>query len=695
MNGYGVRIDTDAALENMAQAARRGNALALAYVYRFFQACDRPLPADIPVLENLRVMALSGSRTALQDLAKVGNKMVHSVWWHLKHGYGGVGAGWYLPDQWLHGLSADILIQDKVALDEIGSHKELSNLTVNLRGDGLLHATAATGSYRLMERLLDDYNMDVNQRNRHGETPLLCAARAGHGLVVELLLDHHASAILQAENGETPLHWLISFSIGPAALKMGQELVNRGGANVDACTNRNISHAHFQSHIDVDYQLPGTPLLWAVRRNRPDIVSFLLSVGADSQKEFRMPTPDAPLAWAAVMHHTTCLQRMISHLETRAKHTGENASKDITYGPLIRCAIHAADKFSMIIRNSSFYLTQLEATLRLLQEKTKNRHLNVAEDYETPLGFAVSEAHDEAAEIILKIGWGVEDINKPHNSNGRTPLLDAVRWNRRHMVRILLDHGADALAFAVNPFDQAKRNWSALHVFAEQAHNVDLEVVEDLLEAGVPIDGRYDEEVETPLHVAVRRNAYALADLLLSKGANLNALSTRSSLLVSSHPLTGLGHIIALNARHCFAGLRYLLGSHSAVTQQTTDFIVDPVRHMSALHLCAAVPNGLQYISGDPRSVKDFDYATNSRIAHELLDKFRERKQVNERCNLEGRTALHLAAVYGNFGVAKELFDAGADVTLLDDNGETAAQIARHMYSDDDVLCRDLLEWME
>jgi ankyrin repeat protein len=116
---------------------------------------------------------------------------------------------------------------------------------------------------------------------------------------------------------------------------------------------------------------------------------------------------------------------------------------------------------------------------------------------------------------------------------------------------------------------------------------------------------------------------------------------------------------------------------------------------MSALHLCAVVPNGLQYISGDPRSVKDFDYATNSRIAHEILEKFREPKQLNERCNVQGRTALHLAAVYGNFGVAKELFHAGVDVTLLDSNGETAAQIARYIRSDDDVLCRDLLEWME
>jgi hypothetical protein len=180
----------------MAQVARRGNALALAYVYRFFQACERPLPADIPVLKNLRAMTLSGFHTALQGLVRVHKGMVHSVWWHLKHEWGGVGAGWYLPDQWLHSLSADILVQDKVDLDEIGSHKELSDLTLNLRGDGLLHATAATGSYRLTERLLDDYNLDINQRNRHGETLLLCAARAGHGLVVELLLDHQASAIL-------------------------------------------------------------------------------------------------------------------------------------------------------------------------------------------------------------------------------------------------------------------------------------------------------------------------------------------------------------------------------------------------------------------------------------------------------------------------------------------------------------------
>lgn len=80
---------------------------------------------------------------------------------------------------------------------------------MNKRGDYILHAAAAIGCFRLVERMLKDKYVKVDQLNAHGETALLCAYRSGHPDIVKLLVDNGAKASIQATNGESPLHWLL------------------------------------------------------------------------------------------------------------------------------------------------------------------------------------------------------------------------------------------------------------------------------------------------------------------------------------------------------------------------------------------------------------------------------------------------------------------------------------------------------
>lgn len=693
MNGYGAPPNTRAALEKLVEAYRNDYPIARAYMYRIFTACGEQPPSDVSLLDDLNLMAINGSRMALMDLAILDPNAARLKRNQLRNHFCSVGAIWYYEGQWLHGLNQERFFHQAFSMDRLGSSTDLPQIVVNLRGDGLIHAAAATRASDLLQKLLLEYQFDVNQQNRHGETALLCATRAGHPRIVKLLLDHGARASIQAKNGEAPLHWLRSFE-EPVMSLLGKDLIERGGALVDACTTCDISHSSFPGHMDVDNQVAGPPLLWAVWHNRIDVVSFLLSMGGEPQQNFRGTEKRgwSPLVWAAGLHHTECLDALISHVEARAQPREDRAPDHVLYAPVVRVAIGTSDKFSMIIRHGVRYLHQLESTLRLIHEKTRNfRMLSIDGEHDTAIGYAASQGHDEAVEILLKIGWGDNEINQPDRLHGRTPILDAVRWNRNHLVDLLLRHGADPQAMARNPFDPKKHNWSALHIFAEQAHNDDFTVAEVLLNAGVPVDGRHDEEVETPLYIAIRRNSFKLADFLLSKGADVNALSTRSSLIVSDHPLTGLGHITALNARYCIPSLRYLLGPHADVTTDTVNFIVDPTRYLSVLHLCALVPDGLRYTSGDPLSRKDFDYETNSRITHELLDWFRGVDYLEKRCSLQGRTALHLATQYGNVGAVKELVDAGADVEAVDDGGLTAAQIARSVYGEDEKMVQKLL----
>jgi ankyrin repeat protein len=348
----------------------------------------------------------------------------------------------------------------------------------------------------------------------------------------------------------------------------------------------------------------------------------------------------------------------------------------------------------MIIRNGLGYRNELEAIIAFLQEKTRLIVFRFGQDNETLLHYAASTAHDEACEIIIKRGWLIGEINKPAGPDGRTPLLESVRWNRHKLFDLLRNHGADLHAMARNPYDDAVSNWSALHIFSDQAHENDLSMVDTLLGAGLPIDGPQGIDVETPFNIAVRRSAFKLANYLLQRGASINATSMRSAFLICTHALTGLGHLIALNSRHAKKMVQYLAVANARLQQSETGFIVDPCRGFTALHLCAIVPHGISYISGGALSVAEFGWETSWAICHELLEWAKDTDQLNTRCEVHGKTALHYAAEYGNVGVAKELTDAGIDRSILCNGGQTAAEIARAKWSKHAKLLHDLLPYI-
>jgi len=387
---------------------------------------------------------------------------------------------------------------------------------------------------------------------------------------------------------------------------------------------------------------------------------------------------------------------MIEYLENTANVPMTTSGKRdlrhaVVYGPLVRNAIHASDKFSMIVRNGVNYLTELRSTLALLQEKTKLVRFNLGQN-QTPLHFGSREAHDEACKIILELDWLTGSINTPAGLGERTPLLESVRWNRPGLFYLLRSHGAEVQALCASPFDEkGQRTWSALHIMADQAHNDDVSLVDDLIAAGVPVDGDPAMGTETPFHIAVRRNAFFLADALRTHRADPDALCARSALLVAPHPLTTLGHAIARNSRHGLPALGYLLA-----LQPRPAFVVEPSRGLTALHLVALVPDGLAYVGGGELARVDFDWETNRALVHELLIWFRDRDELDARC-LQGKTALHFAAESGNAGVLEELVRAGADVSLRCEAGETAADVARRAWCQENGMevLRKLLSWLE
>jgi len=281
LNGYGVPSDDDRALNFIIEAARVGHSIAQAYLYRMFAACLKEVPSQVPVLQYLKDQASRGSRMALVDLKKLDPTQASQIRERLKFGFAGVGADWYYDKQWFYDLTQSKLMSKDFSPEQLGSTTELANIVANKRGDRLIHAAAAVGAFGFLQILLTGFKFDVNQQDAKGETALLCACRSGHPDIVKFLLDSGARASIQSADGESPLHWLISFDEKINVAALGRDLIERGGARVDAFTTRRISHSMFPGSIDVDFQAEGTPLMWATHNNQPRVVSFLLSMRAD------------------------------------------------------------------------------------------------------------------------------------------------------------------------------------------------------------------------------------------------------------------------------------------------------------------------------------------------------------------------------------------------------------------------------
>ncbi|KAL8640483.1 MAG: hypothetical protein Q9228_002610 [Teloschistes exilis] len=535
----------------------------------------------------------------------------------------------------------------------------------------------------LMERVCNtDKPLSQLVVNKRGDTVLHFTAMCGRwrpfkalvldykmrhgGIVILCLKSLGADASIAASNGETPLHWLHRYR-DQVIEPMLEDLLARG-ANIEAATKECIGHSRYPGFVDIDIKMPGTPLSWAVHANRLHLVRLLLRHGADPHA-FPEGADDSPLDTSAYYHHHECLKVIIEHLE--GKVTQKNANGDLEL------------RYALIFKGSLYS--------------------------------AVSGARDELVDYMFKHAWLVDTINLPIGKAQRTPVLEAMRWARRPMVQKLIEHGADVGALAANPFEPKQRNWSALHIFAHEGHDRDLDLVERLVEMGVPVDGTKaavddaekslpdninalsldhgttttttdsspdlssSDPVESPFTVDLCHNAFPLATTLLSLSANPNHLCLSSGFFTSPHPLTLLGHLIIANARYSSARLAYLLNLPNI------SFVVEPARQLTALHRCAMGHVGVMRRGEDQQhhqAVKreEFDSDTNADVIYELLRTWKGREELDARCGIDGgATALHLAIRAQNSKVVKALVEAGASMDIPDGTGKSVGMLAKRV----------------
>jgi ankyrin repeat protein len=278
----------------------------------------------------------------------------------------------------------------------------------------------------------------------------------------------------------------------------------------------------------------------------------------------------------------------------------------------------------------------------------------------------------------------ITDINRACGTDMRTPLLEAVRWNRPNLVHLLFERGADSTAVSKNPFSGQSSTWTALHVLAYGGLD-DTQLVQTLIDHGAPVEGlpQHFHTTESPLLVAVQTDSFRISDCLISHGADINFATISSGHLTLTYPTTILGHVVASNARNSIARIRYLFGTASP--KNSIRFVVEPARQWTCLHRAAAAHIDTMFRATDATEEveldwTDVDWGANREMLNELLGQFGDAKQLDAAEQSSGLTAMHLAVLAGNEAAVNLLIEYGAHSDVPNIVGETAAGLALRIH---------------
>ncbi|MEG5045844.1 ankyrin repeat domain-containing protein [Microcoleus sp. B4-C1] len=335
----------------------------------------------------------------------------------------------------------------------------------NGKSTALLHNAAHIGFKELVQQLIkdganvairDDYRrtplhyattkevaallmLDVNARDKSGNTPLHLAVDRGSQDIAELLIANGAGVNVRNENGQTPLYRAIAIGhneIAALLINNGTDVNNIDGSGT-------------------------TPLHKAAHYGTVKILKLLIAKGAEINIQDNQRKTPLDIAVDLKLQDTVAL--LIS------KNPDVN-SEDKEGRTLLHIAVDfkLKDVAKQLIAKGAF----VNAKNSLLQ---------------TPLHLAVAQGSQDIAELLIANGARVN----ARNENGQTPLYQAIAIGHNDIAALLIKNGAD-----VNNRDMC--NTTPLH---KAAHYDTVEIFELLIAKGAIIDTT-NCYGDTPLKIA-------------------------------------------------------------------------------------------------------------------------------------------------------------------------------------------------
>jgi ankyrin repeat protein len=482
----------------------------------------------------------------------------------------------------------------------------LSGALVNAKdiyGDTVLHIAAMSGAeIEIFSRLSGYAGVDINERNKNGNTPLALAVEYKNAPVISFLVQRGGDIFAADVDGKTPLikaldsgSELVSLLVTDANKSFrdseGNTALHIAVLNATTESLRRLPNSPYakdstleeikllvEKGIDINSRNKAgdTPLSIAVQKNFSSAGEFFLAKGADvfSSNSKNMPplrialeAPEGPREWiltsevivAADGSGNTALHHSAEWGSTRAvqllleKGADVNAANANAQTAIFKAAqannseiisllmaggakIDTRDFLGNTPLHSSVRWDAHEAARSLIAHGAGLDAKNIAG--KTPLGDAARAGKISMVSLLLDAG---SDINAS-DSTGKTILIDAIQSGSEDEVRLLLNRGASPLIqemYGRTAYHEAvaKGNITIIALvgnaggnpLARDANgetplsasfNKGQAVVNSVLGSNLNL---VDSDGNTPVHIAVLHGAESeTVSLLVSKGYNLN-----------------------------------------------------------------------------------------------------------------------------------------------------------------------------
>lgn len=276
----------------------------------------------------------------------------------------------------------------------------------------------------------------------------------------------------------------------------------------------------------------GTPLQQAASKGQLLVARFLLENGAevDAKKRGNSTTPDGRTALhlAAESGHKAMAELLLAHK------ANVNAASELGNTPLHLASGKGYLAVAQVLLTHGAIIeaknTQGETPLHSAVEARRRPMVDLLLEHkadinaqdasgETPLMVAVTRREGGIVDLLLANHASVNLRTNPGPIGNRTALTISVQQRSFDITRALLEHGADP---NVNTAMAEENGLTIVQTpLINATRSEDLPTVELLLSRGADVNAR-DANQRTALHSAVARQSLPLTRLLLSKGAGVN-----------------------------------------------------------------------------------------------------------------------------------------------------------------------------
>jgi ankyrin repeat protein/beta-lactamase regulating signal transducer with metallopeptidase domain len=364
------------------------------------------------------------------------------------------------------------------------------------RSDGrtALHLAASTGKNRIVEALIAR-GADVKARDVHGETPLQVALAYNRKDTVRFLADKGAeisSIQIAAYLGD---------------LNAVKGFLERGGT-IDTRDGRGLS-----------------PLKTAALAGQKDVAAFLISKGASVNADDTRPGRWTTLHCAALGGSKEIAELLIANganVNAKTKRgitplhfAAQTGATDVAlllidHGADVNAEVENAGKWRPL--DMAVWAGRRDIAKLLIDKGADTSH---PDDL---LFWACRQGDKDLAELLIQKGanvnseaWGYAPAMQAIWSGYSTATKPADVPRLLGVLKTLLDHGAD-------PDAKDRTDWSLLHYACEESDLAKL-----LLDKGANPNAVTNNGGLRPLHRAADKGRTAVVELLISRGADVNA----------------------------------------------------------------------------------------------------------------------------------------------------------------------------